>query len=363
MRQLGYLTCRLVRFSILICLTSLIRSMSSSVASAGHPGLSAVDSGLGGTASQPTEGAVRRRPSRAQQPPDDEHLSVTSSSSSSGSGGAGGTATTVATSGPKSSAPIDVGIPYLDNNSTNAIVGAIGSGPAENDLKQQPRNRRRLQDYEVRTGSTRVHGRRLCVDQGGFRHKRPRHLFMFSTGVHVSADLSESASQAADPYASPLRAPELTDLPPAQIFTVERDPLCDQGEAYGHRIQQAGVPVVIRCYRGQVQASSYLTGLFPSARDYVSDICSTLRDAHARGATQAMPSVRHIEVRARPAARVSRPGFRIVLLLAACGSAVQVSGSRAVGSDGPGTGGQGGLGSTAAGAVPTSATEAGAGPA
>ena len=55
-----------------------------------------------------------------------------------------------------------------------------------------------------------------------------------------------------NPYASPLFADEVSDLPPALIITAQFDPLRDEGEAYGHRLQAAGVPVTISRYDGVV---------------------------------------------------------------------------------------------------------------
>lgn len=48
----------------------------------------------------------------------------------------------------------------------------------------------------------------------------------------------------AEPYASPLLAPDLTGLPPAVVLTAERDTLRPDGVRYAERLRQAGIDVV-----------------------------------------------------------------------------------------------------------------------
>ena len=57
-----------------------------------------------------------------------------------------------------------------------------------------------------------------------------------------------------NPYASPLLAPDLSNLPPAYIMTAGMDPLRDQGKAYADRLREAGVPVVYHNFEGMIHA-------------------------------------------------------------------------------------------------------------
>lgn len=74
-----------------------------------------------------------------------------------------------------------------------------------------------------------------------------------------------SADTRSDPDASPLRATDLAGLPAALLLSGGLDPLRDEGERYGHRLAEAGVPVeVVRC-EGLVHGFLAMINYAPSA--------------------------------------------------------------------------------------------------
>ncbi|MBT5796682.1 MAG: alpha/beta hydrolase [Porticoccaceae bacterium] len=86
-----------------------------------------------------------------------------------------------------------------------------------------------------------------------------------------------------NPLVSPLLASDLSDLPPALVITAEFDPLRDEGEAYGKRMQAAGVEVEIRRFDGLIHAFFSLAGVLEAAREGVDLVGSSLRRAHGLG--------------------------------------------------------------------------------
>jgi len=64
-----------------------------------------------------------------------------------------------------------------------------------------------------------------------------------------------------NPLASPILAPDLTGLPPALVVTAQFDPLVDEAEHYGRRLQEAGVPVTYRCFAGTLHSFMIMAGV------------------------------------------------------------------------------------------------------
>jgi acetyl esterase len=60
----------------------------------------------------------------------------------------------------------------------------------------------------------------------------------------------DSGADPADPLVSPIKRADLTGLPSALVITAEHDPLRDEGELYGARLREAGVPTVVSRYAG-----------------------------------------------------------------------------------------------------------------
>jgi acetyl esterase/lipase len=78
---------------------------------------------------------------------------------------------------------------------------------------------------------------------------------------------------------SPVRAADLSGLPPAFVLTAEFDPLRDQGEAYARKLEEAGVPVELRRYDGVFHGFFGMRDLMEPAQEAFDDVTKALRVA------------------------------------------------------------------------------------
>ena len=142
----------------------------------------------------------------------------------------------------------------------------------------------------------------------------------------------EQAGQ--QPYASPLRAPDLSGLPPAVIITAEYDPLRDEGEAYAQRLRDAGVPVVSSRYTGMVHLFFRLMALLEPARKAVVEVAAGLRSAFSRAPELAqsglipLGAVVAAEVQTREKVQTGSPGLEQEAIVTQ--STTQMAGSELV---------------------------------
>ncbi|HUC71630.1 MAG TPA: alpha/beta hydrolase [Stellaceae bacterium] len=94
---------------------------------------------------------------------------------------------------------------------------------------------------------------------------------------HYLSDPSEGAH----PHAAPLRAPNMSGLPPALVVTAQYDPLRDEGESYAEKLRAAGVATTLTRYPGVNHGFMFWVGVVDKAGAAMNEACEWLRGSFA----------------------------------------------------------------------------------
>lgn len=81
--------------------------------------------------------------------------------------------------------------------------------------------------------------------------------------------------------ASPARAGDLSALPPAVVVTGEHDPLHDEGVAYAHAMEKAGVRVSHRNFPGQMHGFFTMVNVLPGSAQAIDFVVAEI-DGHLK---------------------------------------------------------------------------------
>lgn len=110
---------------------------------------------------------------------------------------------------------------------------------------------------------------------------------LFAEGFHLTrSDMAWYWDQYAPdvndrplPYASPLRAEDLSGLPPALVVTAGYDVLRDEGESYARRLRESDTPVKLSRYEGMIHGFLRRYPFFDQGRIAIEEIGAELRRA------------------------------------------------------------------------------------
>ena len=81
------------------------------------------------------------------------------------------------------------------------------------------------------------------------------------------------------PYALPLQAQDLSNLPPTMMFNAEYDPLRDKGEQYASHLQEAGNKITVMRYNGMIHGFFGMGAVVDQGKQAIEDVAASLRSA------------------------------------------------------------------------------------
>jgi acetyl esterase len=114
-------------------------------------------------------------------------------------------------------------------------------------------------------------------------HENARGYLLTRERIEWIRSLLAQVSDLSAPAASPLDIPDLRGLPPAVVVTAGFDPLRDEGLAYVRRLREAGVPVELLHYPGEVHGFMSFDRVLLGARGAVDRVGSLVATVFAGG--------------------------------------------------------------------------------
>lgn len=166
---------------------------------------------------------------------------------------------------------------YGGNPAKMAVAGDSAGGNLatvvtlmlRNQKKDEPRLRFQLLLYPVTT---------CTADTDSYKENAEGYL-LTKAGMDWFWDQYAASNHRNESYASPLQAPNLSDLPPALIVTAEYDPLRDEGEMYGQKLQEAGVATEIMRCDGMIHGFVHMYADIPKGGEVLDYCAKRLRKA------------------------------------------------------------------------------------
>jgi acetyl esterase len=168
----------------------------------------------------------------------------------------------------------------LDGNARRVAVGGDSAGgnlAAVVALMARDRGGPPLTFQLLIYPATDLRMRSPSIEENGEGYYLTKRDMVWFRGHYISSE-----QDLAHPLASPLLVPDLHSLPPALVITAEFDPLRDEGEAYGKRLAEAGIPATVSRYGGMIHGFVSMAPVLDQGKNAIAESCHALRSAFER---------------------------------------------------------------------------------